>query len=56
MWASVLISLTWLRASGQLSVGLAGVIVGVAMIGTVAVLRFRRAPRAPAVVRESCSS
>ena len=56
MWASVLLSLAWLRASGSLSTALAITIVGVAGIGTVAVLRFRRAlPSAP-VVSESCSS
>ena len=44
MWTSVLLSLAWLRASGRLSTALAATIIGVAGIGTVAVLRFRRAP------------
>ena len=56
MWTSVLLSLAWLRASGRLSTALAITIVGVAGIGTVAVLRFRRAPRSAPVVSESCSS
>jgi CHASE2 domain-containing sensor protein len=56
MWSSVLLSLAWLRASGRLSTALAVTIIGVAGIGTVAVLRFRRAPRTGAVTRESCSS
>jgi tetrahydromethanopterin S-methyltransferase subunit B len=56
MWTSVLFSLTWLRASGRLSALLTGIIVGVAVVGTVAILLFRRAPRAGAVARESCSS
>jgi uncharacterized membrane protein YbaN (DUF454 family) len=56
MWTSVLLSLTWLRATGRLSALLAGVIVGVAAIGTIVVLRFRRAPRGAAVAGESCSS
>lgn len=56
MWASVLFSLAVLRASGRLSTALAVTIVGVAGIGTVAVLRFRRAPRRAPVVGESCSS
>ena len=56
MWTSVLFSLAWLRASGRLSTALAVTIIGVAGIGTVAVLRFRRAPRTGAVARESCSS
>jgi hypothetical protein len=56
MWASVLLSLMWLRASGRLSVLLAGIIAGVAMIGTVVILRFRRGPRAAVIVGESCSS
>jgi hypothetical protein len=55
-WISVLLSLAWLRASGRLSMALAVAILGVACVGTVAVLRFRRAPRAGAVARESCSS
>ena len=56
MWASVLLSLAWLRASGSLSTALAITIVGVAGIGTVAVFRFRRAARSAPVVSESCSS
>ena len=56
MWTSVLLSLIWLRASGRLSVLLAGVIVGVAVMGTVVVVRFRRAPRAAGIASESCSS
>ena len=56
MWASVLLSLAWLRASGGLSTALAVTVAGVAAIGTVAVLRFRRAARPGAAVRESCSS
>ena len=56
MWASVLLSLAWLRASGSLSTALAITIVGVAGIGTVAVFRFRRAVRSAPVVSESCSS
>jgi len=56
MWASVLLSLAVLRASGRLSTALAVTIVGVAGIGTVAVLRFRRAPRRAPVAGESCSS
>lgn len=56
MWASVLLSLAWLRASGSLSMALATTIVGVAGIGTVAVFRFRRAARSAPVVSESCSS
>jgi uncharacterized protein len=55
-WTSVLLSLALLRASGRLSTALAVTIVGVAGIGTVAVLRFRRAPRSAPVVSESCSS
>jgi hypothetical protein len=56
MWTSVLLSLALLRASGRLSTALAITIVGVAGIGTAAVLRFRRAPRpAPATAPESCS-
>ena len=56
MWTSVLISLAWLRTSGRLSTALAVTIVGIAAIGTLAVLRFRRAPRPGAVASESCSS
>ena len=56
MWTSVLLSLAWLRASGRLSAALAVTIVGIAGIGTLAVLRFRRAPRPGAVASESCSS
>jgi uncharacterized membrane protein YbaN (DUF454 family) len=56
MWTSVLFSLIWLRASGRLSALLTGIIVGVALIGTVAVLRFRRAPRAAGAVSGSYSS
>jgi len=56
MWTSVLLSLVWLRASGRLSAALAIAITGVAGIGTVAVLRFRRERRAAAVAPESCSS
>jgi uncharacterized membrane protein YbaN (DUF454 family) len=56
MWTSVLLSLAWLRASGRLSAALAVTIVGIAAIGTLAVLRFRRAPRPGAVASESCSS
>jgi len=44
-WTSVLLSLALLRTSGRLSTALAITIVGVAGIGTAAVLRFRRAPR-----------
>ena len=55
-WVSVLLSLAWLRASGRLSAALAVTIVGIAGIGTLAVLRFRRAPRPGAVASESCSS
>jgi len=55
-WTSVLLSLAWLRASGRLSAALAVTIVGIAAIGTLAVLRFRRAPRPGAVASESCSS
>ena len=56
-WTSVLLSLALLRTSGRLSTALAITIVGVAGIGTAAVLRFRRAPRpAPATAPESCSS
>jgi uncharacterized membrane protein YbaN (DUF454 family) len=47
MWTSILFSLIWLRASGHLSALLTGVIAGVAVVGTVAVLLFRRAPRLP---------
>lgn len=56
MWICVLLSLGWLRAAGGLSATLAGTIVGLAGIGTFAVLRFRRAPRPPADAPESCSS
>jgi hypothetical protein len=56
MWTSVLLSLAWLRTSGRLSAALAVTIVGIAGIGTLAVLRFRRAPRPGAVASESCSS
>jgi hypothetical protein len=56
MWTSVALSLTWLRASGRLSAFLSGVIVGVALMGTVAILRFRRAPRLPAAAPEAGSS
>ncbi len=55
-WTSVLLSLALLRASGRLSTALAITILGVAGIGTVAVLRFRRAPRPAQAVSESCSS
>jgi uncharacterized protein len=55
MWTSVLLSLAWLRASGRLSTALAITIVGVAGIGTVAVLRFRRGRRPASVAPESCS-
>ena len=43
MWSSVLLSLALLRASGRLSTVLAGVIVAVAVIGSVAILHYRRA-------------
>lgn len=56
MWTCVLLSLAWLRVSGGLSATLAGTIAGLAVIGTIAVLRFRRAPSAPADAPESCSS
>ncbi len=56
MWTSVLFSLTWLRSAGRLSPVLAGVILGVALAGTVAVFRFRRAPRPAATLGESGSS
>jgi hypothetical protein len=56
MWTSVLFSLIWLRASGHFSTLMTGAIVGVAMVGTLVILRFRRAPRAAGVVSESCSS
>ena len=55
-WTSVLLSLAWLRASGRLSAALAVTIIGVAGIGTVAVLRFRRPPRTGVIARESSSS
>jgi hypothetical protein len=55
MWTSVLLSLAWLRASGRLSAMLAGVLASVALVGTVAILRFRRAPRPSAAAPESCS-
>ena len=55
-WTSVLLSLALLRASGRLSTALAITILGVAGIGTVEVLRFRRAPRPAQAVSESCSS
>lgn len=45
MWVSVALSMLWLRASGRLSTALALTLVGLAGIGTFAVLRFRRAPR-----------
>jgi len=56
MWTSVLLSLTWLRAAGRLSPEVTGVILGVAAVGTFVILRFRRARRSEAAVRESCSS
>ena len=56
MWTSVLFSLIALRASGRLSAVMTGIIVGVALVGTVAILRFRRAPRPGAIAPESCSS
>jgi multisubunit Na+/H+ antiporter MnhF subunit len=56
MWTSVLLSMALLRASGRLSTALAVTVVLVAAIGTVAVLRFRRAPRPAAAATESCSS
>ena len=56
MWTSVMLSLAWLRASGRLSAALAVTIAGVAGVGTVAVLRFRRARRPAPAVNESCSS
>lgn len=56
MWICVLLSLAWLRAAGDLSVTLAATIAGIAGIGTLAVLRFRRAPRPGAGAPESCSS
>ena len=55
MWTSVLLSLAVLRASGRLSTALAAAILGVALIGTVAVLRFRRDRRPAAVVPEASS-
>jgi uncharacterized protein len=56
MWTSVLFSLILLRGSGRLSPALAGVIVGVAAIGSIAILRFRRDARVKNAVQESCSS
>lgn len=56
MWTCVLLSLAWLRAAGGLSVTLAATIAGLAGIGTLAVLRFRRAPRSEPAAPESCSS
>ena len=56
MWTSVLLSLAWLRGSGVLSTALAATIIGVAGIGTVVVLRFRRDRRPTVVASESCSS
>lgn len=52
MWASVLLSLVWLRVSGRLPAGLAIGITALAAIGTLAILRFRRAPRPEAVTSE----
>jgi len=56
MWTSVLLSLAWLRGSGRLSTALAATIIGMAGIGTVLALRFRRDRHATAVAPESCSS
>lgn len=56
MWACVLLSLAWLRASGGLSVTLVVTIAGLAGIGTLAVLRFRRTPPPEPPAPESCSS
>jgi uncharacterized protein len=56
MWTSVLLSLALLGASARLSTALAATVVLVAAIGTVAVLRFRRAPRPAAAATDSCSS
>jgi hypothetical protein len=55
MWISALVSVAWLRASGRLSAALGITIVGLAGIGTFAVLRYRRAPRPGAVASESCT-
>lgn len=53
MWASVLLSLVWLHLSGRLPVVLAIAITTLAAIGTLAILRFRRAPRPGAVAVEA---
>ena len=52
MWASVVLSLVWLRVSGRLPAALAIGITALAAIGTIAILRFRRAPRPEAVASE----
>lgn len=52
MWACVLLSLVWLRVSGRLPAALAIGITALAAIGTIAILRFRRAPRPEAVASE----
>jgi len=56
MWTSVLVSLVLLRAAGRLSGLVAGIILGLAAVGTLVILRFRRAPRPRGVPSESCSS
>jgi len=45
MWLSISISMGVLAATGRLSWLLAGIAVGLGLIGTVAILLFRRAPR-----------
>ncbi len=56
MWVSVLLSLALLRTAGRLSDLVAGIVLGFALVGTIVLLRFRRAPRARGVPSESCSS
>lgn len=56
MWSSVLLSLVLLRAAGRLNGLAAGIILGLAAAGTIAILRYRRPPRTGAVAGESCAS
>ena len=56
MWTSVLLSLVVLRAAGRLSGVVAATIFGLAVAGTIVILRFRRPPRAGSAASEPCSS
>ena len=56
MWTSVLLSLILLRGAGRLSSVVAATILGLAVAGTIVILRFRRPPRAGSAASEPCSS